>query len=333
MNKRNLFLDFWKYLAAIGVILVHIKFPGPAGETLSAFGSGGVLLFALISGYACYGESEEASKKILRRLKRNGVITVITLAIYVLFSFFLMSSTGQFDQWKNGFCSPVSYLRMIVLGDFEFFYAAPLWYLVAIIYCYIIFYFLIRNNLKRVIYFLLPVTTLLRIAVSFYISLPGTDWHLRNNFIAGLLPLMCIGYVIADQKEKLDKLSVAFLITVSIVSALAMIITVNFQVFGINISQPFTILCVTSLFMTGIKKPEWYISKPVAYLGQKDTLYIYLSHAIVILVMSYLINIFPVSEDLKSLILPVLSVIVSVLLARLLSIVLPPAKKNNVYNT
>ena len=81
MNKRNHFLDFWKYIAAIGVILVHIPFPGPIGKSLAAAGSGGVCLFAVISGYACFGDSKEASEKILRRLKRISLITAVTLAI------------------------------------------------------------------------------------------------------------------------------------------------------------------------------------------------------------------------------------------------------------
>ena len=35
MNKRNYFLDFWKYIAAIGIILVHIQLPCSAGKAIA----------------------------------------------------------------------------------------------------------------------------------------------------------------------------------------------------------------------------------------------------------------------------------------------------------
>ena len=327
MNKRNHFLDFWKFIAAIGVILVHIQFPGQIGKVLAVTGAGGVCLFAVISGYACFGDSKEASEKILRRLKRISLITSVTLAIYVIFSFFLMRSIGQSEQWIHGFSNPRTYLRMIVLGDFEFFYAAFLWYMVALIYCYIIFYFLIRYNKTKIIYILLPVTVILRIAAGIYIGTTGTSWHMRDNFLIGVLPMMCIGYAVAGRKAKIEKLSKGFLTTITLLSAALMFTSVNFTVYGLDLSQPFTILFITFLFITGIRMPESYIIKPIAYLGQKDSLYIYLFHVIVILVLRSNINSFPISADTIRIILPILSIIGSVLFARLLSVTVSRVKK------
>ena len=319
MNKRNYFLDFWKYIAAIGVILVHIQLPCSAGKALATAGGGGICLFALISGFQCFGESKETSEKILKRLKRNGLITLVMLAIYVVFSYFLMGSIGQLSLWKRGFSNPYSYLRMLVLGDFEFFNAAVLWYMVALLYCYIIFYLLVLHNRRNIIYILLPVTVLLRIALGIYVNSTGASWHILGNFV-GVLPLMCIGYVIADQKEKILMLSNAVLVTCTIASAAAMFVTVSVRISGLDISQPFIMLFWSFLFMTGIKNPEKHIIRPIAYLGQRDTLYIYLFHVIVILVLRNIINSTPLSKDAIRWILPFISIIGSALLARLLSV-------------
>lgn len=327
MKKRNHFLDFWKYIAAIGVILVHIQFPGSAGRILAVSGSGGVCLFALISGYACFGDNIEASEKILKRLKRNSMITLISIAVYVVFSFFLMKSLGQYDLWKSGFSDPDSYLRMLVLGDFEFFYASHLWYMVALVYCYICFYFFVRYKLKRMIYILLPITVALRIATVLFVNSTGADWHIRNNLLAGVLPLMLIGYVIAEQKEKIKNISTAALITCLAALAIAIPISANIKIAGSDISQPFIILFWTVLLIAGIQKPEWYIIRPIAYLGQKDTLYIYLFHIMVIWVIKSIISAFPLSDDMISLLHPALSVIGSVLFARLLSVSVSKAKE------
>ena len=322
MNKRNHFLDFWKFIAAIGVILVHIQFPGPAGKTLATVGAGGVCLFAVISGYACFGKSNEASEKILRRLKRNALITIASIAFYIIFSYFLMKSIGQYQQWILGFSNPRSYVRMLALGDFEFFYGAVLWYMVALVYCYIIFYFLIRYDRKKYIYILLPITVLLRIAVGIYVSSTGASWHLRDNFLIGVFPLMCIGYVLADQKEKVEKLTLPFLMTGTIVSAAAMFLTASINIAGLDISQPFIMLFTVFLFTLGIRRPGWYVIKPLSYLGQKDSIFIYLFHVIVILILRNIINSMPLTVDQIRLLLPVISIIGSILFARLLSLIL-----------
>lgn len=332
MNKRNYFLDFWKYIAAIGIILVHIQLPCSAGKAIATAGAGGICLFALISGFQCFGESKETSEKILKRLKRNGLITLVMLAVYVVFSYFLMGSIGQLNLWKRGFSNPYSYLRMLVLGDFEFFNAAILWYLVALIYCYVIFYLLVLHNRKKVIYILLPITVLIRIAVGIYVNSTDASWHIRDNFFVGVLPLMCIGYVIADQKEKILKLSNAVLIICTTASAAAMIVTVSIRFSGLDISQPFIMLFWTFLFMTGIKNPEKHIIRPIAYLGQRDTLYIYLFHVIVILVLRSIINSTPLSKDAIRWILPFISIIGSALLARLLSVIFGRIKNRSAKN-
>ena len=321
MNKRNHFLDFWKFIAAIGVILVHIQFPGTIGKILALSGSEGVCLFALISGYACFGDRTETSEKILKRLKKNGLITLISIAVYAVFSYFLMKSLGQYALWKNGFTNPVSYIRMLALGDFEFFYAAHLWFMVALVYSYIIFYFLVRYNLKTLIHILLFITVALRIAAGILMYTIGASWHMRNNFLVGVLPLMLIGYVIAEQKEKILKISTATLITCSAAAAIAILAVICTDITVFDILHPLSVLFWIFIMMTGVKKPDWYIIKPFSYMGQNDTLYIYLFHVIVILILRNIINLMPLTDDMIRLILPAVSVIASVLLARLISVI------------
>ena len=50
---RNGIIDFWKYIAAIGVIFVHAPLPGMWGSFATAVGVSGVGFFYIITGYAC----------------------------------------------------------------------------------------------------------------------------------------------------------------------------------------------------------------------------------------------------------------------------------------
>lgn len=293
----------------------------------ASVGLWGVALFSVISGYACYGENNEVmAEKILKRIRKNAVITVIAVFANIVFSFFFMERIGQADLWIRGFTNPVSYVRMLLLGDFEFFYAGPLWYLVALIKSYFLFYFLVRFDLKKVIYILMPVTVVMRLVLDTYVRSCGASWHLSANFPIGVLPMMLVGYVIADRRKELEKLSLPLLISASSVSALAMFTASCVRIANVDLSQFFIIPCAAFVFMTGIRKPEWCKCRPVCFLGKEDSLGIYLLHVMVILILRNILNRMQISPDILFWLLPILSVIFSVLAARLLSLILMPSK-------
>lgn len=322
MDKRNWFWDFWKFIAAIGVILVHIPFQGRLGAICTCVGTWGVGYFALISGYACCGESEKMSRKILKRLGRNGLITALFIAIYMCFSYYVFRKENMLILWQLELKKPVTYLKMIFVGDFEFFYGSPLWYMVALLYCYVLFYFLVRFNLKKVIYVLLPIFAVLRIVVDSYVNSFNANWHWSGNVLVGMLPMVLVGYVIADQKERLLKIPTWVLVLGSVLTALAMFTFVCVRIGRIDISQPFKMLCASFVLILGMKKPNWYVIKPLAFLGREDSLYIYLCHFILMYFTSEFVYSFPKAGRYASWQLPLAVIIVSVVFARVLSMVI-----------
>ena len=187
MNKRNYFWDFWKFIAAIGVILVHVPFRGTLGTIMDCVGTWGVTFFFLISGFALAGDNRIICGKILKRLRRNGIITAIAVAAYFLFSYlWARRDNGSFLLWKVALRKPITYVKMLFLGDFECIYGTALWFMIALLYCYLIFYILIRFNLNKVIYILLPIFLIIRIVVDVRVISYGGDWHLSANaLVAG----------------------------------------------------------------------------------------------------------------------------------------------------
>ena len=333
MGKRNYFLDFWKFIAAIGVIIVHVPFNNIAGTLGTAVGTWGLGLFALISGYACYGGKEVMCGKVIRRLKRNGIITAISVAAYLVFSYFIYRGDGMKAAWVYQFKKPMTYVNMIFVGDLEFFYGSALWYIIGLLWCYVIFYILLKINRKKVFYILLPVFLILRIVVDTYVNSYGANWHYSGNALVGVLPMMLLGYVIADKKDTLMKIPTWVLILSAVVSAAAMFLSVCYDVAGLNISQVFKIICATFVFLIGIKKPDWYVIKPLAFLGREDSLYIYLCHFMIYVGLATYMYSKMVPERIIEKQLTFAVIIGSVIVARLISLIiyfikLPFAKKN-----
>ena len=321
-KARNGIIDFWKYIAAIAVILVHIPLPGIWGYFATAVGVSGVGFFYIITGYALWGPDKELMcSKIRKRLLRNGIITIITIAVYFIFAWVYASRNHLLYPLKMKLHEPVTYVRMLFLGDFEFINGSALWFMIALLYCYAIFYVIVRFELKKLVYIMTIPLLVLRIVVDTYVNSYPVSWHLSGNLLVGALPMVCLGYIIADQQERLKRLPNWSLILCSVLGALAMFVTVVFSVGKLNISQPFKILWFTAIFIYGINNPERHICKPIEICGRKDTLLIYLSHFLILILVSEYLYGLPHPPKHLDWICPLVVVAVTLIIARLVSIV------------
>ena len=231
------------------------------------------------------------------------------VGLYLAFSYYMMRIEHRDILWKLELKKPVTYLKMIFAGDFEFFYGSALWYMVGLLYSYIIFYFLVRFNLKKVIYVMLPVFIILRIVVDSYVNSFNANWHWSGNALVGVLPMMLIGYVLADQKEKILKIPTWVLILGAVITAASMFVLVCVKVGKLDISQPFKMLCGSFVFA-------------IAFLGREDSLYIYQFHFMILVLLAGYMYSQPVSGKTVEWQLPIAVIIASVIFARILSMII-----------
>ncbi len=320
VTTRNNSIDCWKLIAAIGVIFVHVPLDGPLGNILTSIGICGVAFFYIISGYACYGDKEEVCPKIRKRLLRNGIITLITVAIYMLFCILQKKQNHEYNWWIRQFRQPQTWLRMLFPGDFEMMYGSHLWFMIALLWSYVIFYFIARFNLKKAACIACPVFLIIRFIVDSYVNSFNADWHMSGNLIVGALPVMLLGYLIADKKERLMQLTDFAVIISTVLLAAAMFVTVNFRIGKIDISQIFKTFCAASLFLLCLKRPSPHFVTIPAKLGREDSLYIYLFHFLMIVILAE--NLKPLQLFGHRFVCPLQVAVIaaSLLLARIISI-------------
>jgi peptidoglycan/LPS O-acetylase OafA/YrhL len=137
--------------------------------------------------------------------------------------------------------------------------------------------------------------------------------------------MMLIGYVIAEKEEKLKRIPLWILISGTLISVLLMFLTECFNVGGYCIVQPFILLSSTLVFLLGLRKPGWYIFKPVSVLGQQASLYVYLFHYMIIVIISRLAE----GSPLPSWSISLIVVVVSLIFARALSVTIRLIKSNS----
>ena len=78
-KKINIMLNLLKGFACVGVVFIHMPFPGNFGKIISTLSGFAVPLFFMIAGYYSFGNGPEVIK---RRLSK-----IITLAIFLILIF------------------------------------------------------------------------------------------------------------------------------------------------------------------------------------------------------------------------------------------------------
>ena len=335
--KRNYLLDFFKGVAAFGVVLVHFQFPDITGKVLCSVGVAGVILFYLISGYFAYSDDDEkACRNLLKRFKRNLIITLTAVLVYFIFALVREIIAGSFGEWIMKFTDPVLYFRMFVMGDFEVIHGDPLWFMPALLYAYLILYCVHKFRLKKAAYIAMPFLLLLRIGMETYTNSFGADWHLSGNFIVGALPVMLLGHFIASRKDKFTSKPVSVTAVCCILSTLLMFVFVNVKIGDFDISQPFKIWCALSVFILALKLPEKKVCAPIGVLGDRYSLYIYLWHFLIGVIIKDILIANNAPEWVIDWCLPVIVIIVSTAVSAAIYHIkgavrkdTPPAEKNN----
>ena len=320
-KERNTLLDFVKAVSALGVILVHFQFPGYFGAVMCSVGVIGVIIFFFIAGYSSYSADGSSAPKLLKRFKRNLMLLLTALLVYAVYEVILQLATGNFQSWLTQFADWRFYIRFFILGDFDFIDAGPLWFMLALLYCYLILYLIEKNRLHKTFYPLLPLLLLLRIGMetftnSYTGSNPWITWHLSGNFLVGGLPIMLFGNYIACKKDKFVSIKTPVLLGGFATFLFATFLTVCFKINGtIDISQPFKIGAAFFVFILCLKHGSVHICSLLEYIGAFLTTYIYLYHNLIGLLIKRLIGALNVPEAVVSWTLPVLVMISAVLVS------------------
>lgn len=283
-RQKNTFLNFIKGCACIGVVWIHVLFPGMFGTIVHKASQFAVPIFLMISGYYAYSADGDAYSKIKRRCKRIAVITVYAFFLYLAFTLFYNYFKHDLTSWLGLFRSLKVWAEIILLGDLDLIWAKHLWFLPAQIISYLILMYIDKKNLYALAYKLLPYMIFGRIIVSSIVSTCGMNWHLKLNFLVGALPWMILGNYLAynqNLKNKFSNRNLILALAVGGILAVGASVLFVLKILPIELSEVGNTLYSVALFILAIKNPEISISKSVEKLGENYSLYVYILHLLV----------------------------------------------------
>ncbi len=291
MNKiRWKSFDVLKGLSCIAVVLIHYNFSGDLGLSVKTFCRFAVPTFLIISGFFFLSDGKMNDAKVVAKIRHIANLLLGSGVFYAVFTFIYFKATTSNWNWINYLAERATAGKMV-----KFFFTndplvySHLWYLMAVIYCYI-FALMVFNKEKRIklIYLLAPVLLILYscmqefgAAIGIRSTLPIAQAEevlsVYNLFVFRALPFFLFGMIIKKHYVKISRIPVNTIGAVIIFIAGGCLAIYERTLFRESQFYVGTYVMVFAMVLTAVKKPEAEI-KLLGYIGRELSLYVYILH-------------------------------------------------------
>ena len=297
MNKRrNFYLDFWKGIACFGVVFFHTYYAfywgdRDVGNMLKAFFRFAIPLFFMISGYYCYyADNAQTAKKLPNKIKHIFQINVVASVAWL----FLQLVVGLFGDTHGGLSgmrdmlgaifTPKKLIVWLLFNEDPF--VKILWFLSALLYMYLAMMLINRFNLYKASY----VGAIICLVIHYFLGNVCKGFGIEinsiyyRNFLLMAFPFFMFGhYIHRNEKELLHKFTLKVCIFMFVLGELLTIPEWYFlDKTEISIGA---VLAAFAIFVLSLHVAERKAKSIITYIGTELSLFIYIIHMAVKLVM------------------------------------------------
>ena len=317
-TQRNATLDIMKLLASYMVVFIHVRFYGHIGIIVEALARFAVPLFFLISGFYSY---HIAPGKILKRAKRILFLFVLGMICYNLLKMLQFSLSGDINGMLLFMRDYVDYI-IITLQFNKPAHGIYMWFLLASIYVYIVFYiFTVRKINEKVIFPVCVTLLFLHILLGefgFIFSTRPPVYLVRNFALMGV-PFFGFGLLARKLEQKLQNIPDNILVVSIAIGMLETVISRQF--WGESQLYVGSLFLLFPIVVTFVKHPNMKHPRIFDKLSGCST-YIYIFHVMVTYALETVYKLFGVHLSVSvclQMINPILVCIVSTMVAYVLT--------------
>lgn len=316
MTKRNECLNLLKCAACFGVVFIHVPFPGYLGDVIKSLSLFAFPLFYMIAGYYSYGCDYE---KIKRRFIKICKIFVFGYVLHFAFYLLMAVSEGTTREWFSENFGLKSIVLFFVFCIVKF--SVPLWYLIAMAETYL-FWMIVTKTGKQDKAVRFTYVLLLAGAVLTTVLLSKEINNYSYIFIFRALPWFMLGYLFKSKYEAaLKGMSNVFILIPVIIGWL---ISTSSNILDLPVKYHYVGVLVTApaIFLIGIKNSGISIPKSISYIGDKLSLFIYIIHLPVSLILIFVESHMGINDDSVILYIhPLLTLVVTIIGSAMLELI------------
>lgn len=290
--SRYRMIDCIKGVACLAVVLIHYNFAGDFGLAVKAVMRFAVPCFFFVSGFfMADGENVIYRSRTWRKLKHILHLLVFASAVYAIFTIVWNNLTLGNWEVSNYIQEKVNLARCVkLLLSCDPFVYAHLWFLLALLFCYVIFMCVDNYKVSNHLWFVsIPLLIGFFILAEFNgnlgirnsIQLFDTECNLMlfNMPVFRALPFFLIGMLIkknaADIAEKLQifpkKIFMFLIILGACLAIYERLFIKDSQYYVGNMLMFAAIVSITLLYKNNG-------NKVLEYIGNKLSLYVYIFH-------------------------------------------------------
>ena len=287
-KKQNDTLNLLKGVACFLIVWMHCNAGTMVDSVIACAARFGIPIFFMVSGFFAYRISTDNYSKVLCK-KIVHIIKYIIIAsiVYVLWYWIIYPIINglkpqSFSQYFAPLFTKKRLFDLLVLNVNPF--SGTLWFLNALLYCYLIWLLLSKINNKKIIYVVALIVLFGGIVLRGFIQIKHlipeevNINYFRNWLFLGL-PFYIIGYAINENKERIIKISsekqLLLVAGLGLVVSFAERLLVPLEVFfG-------TVVVTIALFVFAIKKPNVKKIPIINKVGERFCFAIYIMHPIV----------------------------------------------------
>ena len=139
------------------------------GGNSDEFGSICSTCLFMISGYFAYSTRKDNYNLLKRRARKILKITLWSSFFFLVCKLLFVIKDRELDLWLSQVLTWQTWIGLFILNDFDFIKAGHLWFLPALLYAYVILYFIDKQRGYLFFYKLLPWLFLLLLSIGVYI--------------------------------------------------------------------------------------------------------------------------------------------------------------------
>lgn len=272
-KERNVKLDLLKGFACIGVVFIHVCFPGVFGDVVNYIFSCAVPIFYMIAGYYAWGKDAQTVK---RRLLKISKIFAAGYLLFFAYCALAQAVNHTFGIWLRANFNWNALIKCIVFCTVDF--AIPLWYLLAMVELYIFWYFIVKYQKELLVLKLMPLLFALLILSTFYCEAMHLAWFRKINFLTQALPWFLLGYYTNTDAARKFRAMESLKISIFLLAGCAITVAPNVTELPYSVSLIGLIPYAFGLFILALKNPADSVCRAVEYIGKRLSLHIYLLH-------------------------------------------------------
>ena len=280
LRKRNDTLQIFKLIASYMVVFIHIYFYGKVGIIADALARFAVPFFFLISGFYSYGCTPEKIKKRIKHIFGLILFAIIAYTAYDISLMLLQDNYGGIVTYFKAYFLPQRWHGLLLFN--LPIYKTHLWYLFAILWVYIIYFFALRFNLpQNLLYIVGFVLLIVHLTLGELLSAFKTVLlihYVRNWALMGL-PFFLIGLLVYKHREKLANIPNLFSLTLLVLGIATTLLSRTY--IGKNELYLGSLFILFAVITLSIKYADKQYPKALVKIAGCST-YIYIFHVMII---------------------------------------------------